>query len=621
MLKKKLKAASALLVTASLLLTGCASSQETSGTSATTAVSSTASSASSAAVTTSLPQIDMSKWSYNQDSDVWYQLGIQYAEDSPDENYDTLAVFVPGKYFSGQENSDGTYTCSLSSDGTVAGFTAQTAPIVLPVNTPGYAAQEELTEYTDVSDYTDDGFVYVHIACRGRDAGAPYGVTDLKAGIRYLRYNEGVIAGDMDRIFSFGMSGGGAQSALLGATGDSTLYDPYLKEVGAVQGVSDSVAGSMCWCPITSLDSGDAAYEWNLGSTRSGLSDDEQKISDALADSYPDYINQLGLTDEDGNTLTLEASSDGNYQAGTYYDYIKTTIETSLENFISDTEWPYDASSSGSDNGAGGPGGGGAPSGEAPSGEKPSGNPPSGAAPDANTGSTASDSGIAASMNASGQNDNITRNENASQSSLDLSGTYETAQDYIDALNADGDWVTYDSSTGSVSITSVSDFVKVLKTASKNIGAFDELDRGQGENVLFGYGDGNGAHFDSTLEGILKDLGNSYYDDFEEDLSKTDSVGNKVSTRLEMYSPLSYLVDGQPDYGKSTVAKYWRIRTGINQSDTALCTEVNLALALESNSQVESVDFATVWGLGHTMAERTGSATDNFTSWVTDCVK
>ena len=61
--------------------------------------------------------------------------------------------------------------------------------------------------------------------CRGRDAGAPAGVTDLKAAIRYLRYHGDELPGDTEQIFSFGMSGGGAQSALLGATGDSPLLD------------------------------------------------------------------------------------------------------------------------------------------------------------------------------------------------------------------------------------------------------------------------------------------------------------------------------------------------------------------------------------------------------------
>ena len=72
---------------------------------------------------------------------------------------------------------------------------------------------EAPTDYvTDSVSYTSAGFIYVAAGCRGRDAGAPAGVTDLKAAIRYIRYNDGVIPGDVDRIFSFGMSGGGARA-------------------------------------------------------------------------------------------------------------------------------------------------------------------------------------------------------------------------------------------------------------------------------------------------------------------------------------------------------------------------------------------------------------------------
>ena len=99
--------------------------------------------------------------------------------------------------------------------------------------------------------------------------------------------------------------------------------------------------------------------------------------------------------------------------------------------------------------------------------------------------------------------DNIQRN--ATEGGLTISGSYETAQDYIDALNAENEWVTYDSATNTATITSVADFVKALKNASKNVGAFDDLDAIQGENVLFGYGDGNGAHFDPVMAELLAD--------------------------------------------------------------------------------------------------------------------
>ena len=508
------------------------------------------------------------------------------------------------------DNADGTYTCELNETAEINGYTAATAPIVMPINTPGYSAQDALTDYTSVSEYMQAGYIYVHAGCRGRDAGAPSGVTDLKAAVRYIRWCDEDLAGDAESIFTFGMSGGGAQSAIMGSTGDSDLYDAYLEQIGAVMDTSDAVLGSMCWCPITNLDTADEAYEWMLGSTRSGLSDDDQQISDKLAEAFASYINEAGIKDADGNTLTLKESDDGIYQSGSYYEYMKSVIEGSLNNFLADTEFPYDASSSSQGGGMGGgaPSGGGPGNGEMPSGEKPDGAPSGG-----------DQSGSGSDMANAEANDDITRNS-TSGSGLSLSGSYESAQDYIDALNADGEWVTYDSDTNTVSITSIADYVSALKNASKNLGAFDQLDAGQGENTLFGYGDGNGAHFDQTLADILSELGSDYASAYAEDLEKTDSAGNTVSTRLDMYTPLYYLLESEEGYNSSSVAKYWRIRTGINQGDCALSTEMDLALALENFEGVSGVDFETVWGQGHTMAERTGSSTDNFITWINECM-
>ena len=600
---------------------------------------------------TNLPKIDNSKWSYNKGDDVYYQLGISYCETPADTKYEELAILVPGAYMNATDNGDGTFTCTLNETAELGGYTASTAPIVMPVNTPGYAAQDPMTEYTSESDYTGAGFIYVHAGCRGRDAGAPAGVTDLKAAIRYLRYNAGTIAGDTERIFSFGMSGGGAQSALLGVTGDSALYEDYLDAIGAVEGVSDAVLGAQSWCPITSLDSGDEAYEWMMGNTRSDLSDEEQTISDRLTVAYATYINELGLTDEEGNALTLEESDDGRYQAGSYYDYMKGVIEESLNNFLSDTSFPYDADAAS----AGGPGGGMGPGGMGPQG----GPGPDGAmAPfdkdgsaengkpqkeDSAEGSSAasSDQGqdkpekaaaeapseegtskpekSAASLDGSTDFtaiDQIQRTEN--KSGVTISGTYETAQDYIDALNANGTWVNYDAATNTATITSIADFAKAVKTASKGIAAFDQLDASQGENTLFGYGDGKGAHFDATLAEILKDMDSSYADAYSEDLARKDALGHSVTERVEMSSPLYYLLPSSEGYQSSTVAKYFRINTGLWQGDTAVNTEANLALALKNEGA--SVESSFVWGKQHTMAERSGDATSNFIAWVNQCL-
>lgn len=48
--------------------------------------------------------------------------------------------------------------------------------------------------------------------------------------------------------------------------------------------------------------------------------------------------------------------------------------------------------------------------------------------------------------------------------------------------------------------------------------------------------------------------------------------------------------------------------------------KMNLAAALRANASVEDVDFETVWGQGHTTAERTGSSDENFIAWVGECL-
>lgn len=543
-----------------------------------------------------LEKIDMTQWQYNEETDVYWQVGIAYCENPADETYENLGIYVPGEYMSGTENGDGTYTCEVNTSGMVGGFTAETAPIVIPVDTPGYAAMAAPTEYvSSISAYTDAGFVYVYAGCRGREAGAPAGVTDLKAAIRYIRYNDGTVPGSTDRIFSFGMSGGGAQSALLGATGDSELYTPYLEAIGAVDGVSDAVTGSMCWCPITNLDYASEAYEWNLGVTRTDLTEDMQELSDAMAEQFALYINELGLKDENGDTLLLTASEEGIYQAGSYYDYLKTVVETSLNNFLTDTTFPYTAASGGRGGDFGGRGGMGGPDMD---GEKNGELPPL----------KDKDGG-----NDYYEMDGIDRNETTG--GISLSGTYETAQDYINALNEQTEWVTYDSATNTATITSIADFVSALKIASKDLGAFDALDESQGENILFGDGDGEGDHFDAVMAELL--AGSDYEEEFEEDMLRKDALGTSVAERVNMYTPLYYLSEYYEGYKTSNVATYWRIRSGINQSDTALSTEVNLALALQNYGA--DVDFETVWGQAHVEAERTGDSTTNFIEWVIAC--
>lgn len=529
---------------------------------------------------------DNAAWQYDEANDIYWQVGVVYVANPASLDYETLGIYVPGAYLEASANGDGTYTASVKSDAQVGQFTAATAPYVLPVNTPGFNASQAPTWLADgIANYTQAGMIYLQPGIRGRDnttdsqgqevvGGAPWGVTDLKAAIRYVRYNKDVLPGDTDKIVSFGHSGGGAQSAILGASGDSTLYNPYLEALGAAMKdkegnpISDAPYGTMTWSPITSLDYADAAYEWNLGQFADSNTRAEgtftQALSQDLAKEYANYINQLGLKHE-GQALTLAESSEGIYTQGSYATYLEGVINQSLNNFLADTSFPYTSDGVG-------PGG--------------------------------------------------------STESV----TYETAQAYIDSLNAETQWVTYDAAANRAKISSLADFAKYVKTASKSVPAFDALDRSLAENAVFGVADANELHFDQLVARLLKnnqakyesltDWNSQYVTDFESDLAKTDSLGKTIAERQDLYNPMFYLTSAYSGYQTSKPAPHWRIRSGLSQGDTALTVETNLALALENqaNGAVKSVDFATVWGQGNTTAERTGHASANFIQWVQEIV-
>lgn len=529
---------------------------------------------------------DNAAWQYDEANDIYWQVGVVYVANPASLDYETLGIYVPGAYLEASANGDGTYTASVKSDAQVGQFTAATAPYVLPVNTPGFNASQAPTWLADgIASYTQAGMIYLQPGIRGRDnttdsqgqevvGGAPWGVTDLKAAIRYVRYNKDVLPGDTDKIVSFGHSGGGAQSAVLGASGDSTLYNPYLEALGAAMKdkegnpISDAPYGTMTWSPITSLDYADAAYEWNLGQFADSNTRAEgtftQALSQDLAKEYANYINQLGLKHE-GQALTLAESSEGIYTQGSYATYLEGVVNQSLNNFLADTSFPYTSD---------------------------------GAGPGGSTESV----------------------------------TYETAQAFIDSLNAETQWVTYDAATNTAKISSLADFAKYVKTASKSVPAFDALDRSLAENAVFGVADANELHFDQLVARLLKnnqakyesltDWNSQYVTDFESDLAKTDSLGKTIAERQDLYNPMFYLTSAYSGYQTSKPAPHWRIRSGLSQGDTALTVETNLALALENqaNGAVKSVDFATVWGQGNTTAERTGHASANFIQWVQEIV-
>ncbi|WP_409197797.1 hypothetical protein ACA135_05685 [Methanobrevibacter acididurans] len=512
--------------------------------------------------------LNMDNWHYDNINNIYYQLGLTYCADPDTKNYESLAIYVPGEYFNGVKNSHGTYTCKLNTTNEINNYNVKTAPIVMPIHTPEFIAQEIVTNYNsnEIIDYINSGFVYVLAGCRGGDntcdyvGGAPWGVTDLKAAVSFLKFNKDCLPGNTESIFTFGFSGGGAQSALMGVSGDSSLYRPYLESIGACMvdkngdKISNSICGAMCWCPISSWDYFDAAYEWNIGQyCTTGVRANNSwtsSLSKDLAKEFAFYINRLGLKDPNGNLLTLNESSNGIYTSGTYYDYLLSVIDDSFNNYLNDTQFEFTP--------------------------------------------------------------------------------YKTSKNYINSLNFNDEWIMYNSLTNTVKISSIEAFINHCKPVLNMVGVFDNFPRVSPVNNLFGCYGFDSLHFNKIMSDLLinNSLKYSTYPDYEgkyaieyaQDLKVLDSFNNSVQSRVDMYNPLYYLCDFYKNSEDTKLAKYWRISSGINQVIASLSDDVNLYLALKQCSGVKSIIFQDVWNQDHVFAERNGNSVFNFINWVNNCL-
>gem|GEM_PF-296008 len=211
-----------------------------------------------------------------------------YVSNPVSADYQKLSVYIPEPYFSSRP---------------VNGYTAQTAPIFIPNDSAGYlsAGIMKPSDNNIIGLALSRGLVVVSPALRGRNitnGTAPAAILDYKAAVRYLRANKlSLPAGNTDKIISCGVSSGGALSALLGASGNSTDYIYWLEELGAAD-VDDNIFASVCYCPITNLENADTAYEWVFGGSSYG------EDSATLCEDFESYFNTLGLT-KDGVNLEV----------------------------------------------------------------------------------------------------------------------------------------------------------------------------------------------------------------------------------------------------------------------------------------------------------------------------
>lgn len=268
--------------------------------------------------------------------------GIPYVSSPTSPELQQLSIFVPEAFYEGKS---------------INGYDLKTAPIFFPNTVGGYRPGPLLQPGRTNKGIINaafyallHGYVVVSAGARGRgmqDASgkyigcAPSVICDLKAAVRYLRFNIERIPGDTDKIITNGTSAGGASSSLLGCTGNHPDYEELLSQMGAAP-AGDHVFASSCYCPITNLDHADMAYEWEFNGlndyvrwTPDGtadtrrMTDEQQALSDQLKVLFPAYVNSLNLRDIHTHPLTLDDNGNGSFK-----EYVKEYVIASCNNAL-----------------------------------------------------------------------------------------------------------------------------------------------------------------------------------------------------------------------------------------------------------------------------------------------
>ena len=275
---------------------------------------------------------------------------IPYVANPIDIDQQYMNIYVPEEYFN---------------NGTVNGYTTQTAPIFMPNAVGGYMPSQAMTPKVEngkpnsVVYALSRGYVVASPATRGRTnkasdgnfiGKAPAVIVDLQAATAYLHANDSTMPGNANRIITNGTSAGGAVSLLQGAAGNSSDFQPYLQALGAATAATNVYAVS-AYCPITNLDAADMAYEWsykgitsfnkvtmgqgelpqaNVGGNaappqrtiqRVNLNADDVAYSNLLSEHFHEYVNNLQLHDSMGRVLKLDKNGNG-----TFKNYVKEFI-------------------------------------------------------------------------------------------------------------------------------------------------------------------------------------------------------------------------------------------------------------------------------------------------------
>lgn len=489
-------------------------------------------------------------WTYIEDLNCYALEQVPYVSKPKSVSLQSMHIYVPAIYM----KEDG----SMNPNAVIGGYTAQTAPILYQNGVAGYMEAEPRTISQKEKVYLDAGFVYVSVGSRGRGTQAPDGsyigkspaaLVDLKAGVRFLKANDAVLAGDTSKIISIGTSAGGAMSSLLGVTGNSSEYIEYLEEIGAVMDQTDDIFAAQCYCPIADLEHADAAYEW-MFCADSGYEGFmmppgehtafQQALSAKLSAAYPAYYNSLGLIDKDGQRLIL--GEDG--RSGSGYDYILGQIEASASKHLTklvnkelDVDYTIEDYLSG----------------------------------------------------------------NYTYMAMEMPMMKEVKKEGRDLRG----FLTWDGQKAMIS--DLDAFVKHYRRRLKPCTAFDDLEYAEAENEEFGNASTHAMHFNLEIAPILEELKEDHpeaYAQYQEAYGRVKG-DEGLMQRVHLINPMHFIDTDQT----VDTAAHFRIRSGTFDAHTSFTVGMNLACKLAAENKTD-VDYALVWDEDHGEADYPGELLD-----------
>lgn len=530
------------------------------------------------------------QWELSADGSYYALKNVQYCANPTDPEGENLAkqcmnIYVPAAYMT----EDGAFDETAE----INGFTAASAPIVykngvsgyseaLPVD-PAKVPEASLGYYWGENQaYLAHGYILVSPGSRGKETvtedgvyigKSPAALVDLKAGIRFLKYNADVLPGDTGRIISLGTSAGGAMSALVAATGNNRVFDAYLEEIGAVmvEGIGDDVYAAQCFCPLTDLDNADMAYEWCFGGDADNcwagaytapaegeLNEFQKALSADLAAAYVEYLNRLDL----GLTLDTDRS-------GTYYDTLMGYLSDSLNDYL-----------------------------------------------DANYGGSDSEEAAAYVSSTDPESGKVDFTTFASFNTE--TGRYEITD--LDAYVSNY--------RGRMKMCPSFDNMLLLESENAEFGDaetyaahFDpmiyqlltENDYSALVSEDYSYSYQSFSYATQQMEEISGTVNLGYNDNLAQEYAQAAEPA--VTERVKLINVMNYLVDENAGENNN-IAEHIRIRVGSHDADTSFSVGLNVALAFETYGGVD-VDYGIVWGEGHGSCNDSG----NVMAWIDSITK